>query len=340
MEKEKVKFCYLAEELKITEIEGIKVIDFYNDIDLMVSAQKKALKKISQFLDIEESGLLFCKGHVKGAEVMGCEISQPEDNEPFIRKGVINDISEVENYEVCPPDQNPIVLDLLKKAKQFYEITGIKDTIMYEGPFTIACFVRGQSNFMLDLIDNPDLCKELIRKINNSAIEWKKYHDDELGIENPEAIGLVDDSIVNVSPQIFNDMILPELIRWYDSFNFPKRHFHCCGNISNILESLSRLNIAQYDMFGEMIATSKMRNYFPGIFISKALDFRIIRDKPEETIKSYIDSECKEGCVHGNFGLCMEGIRGVSLERARIVRDCIADFNGGEVPSFEKIDGI
>ena len=33
-------------------------------------------------------------------------------------------------------------------------------------------------------------------------------------------------------------------------------------------------------------------------------------------------------------------IRAVPLEKARIVRDSIAKFNGGIIPAFKKIDGI
>ena len=70
-------------------------------------------------------------------------------------KAVINDISEVRDFKALPPEQNPIVLDMLEKSKQFYRLTGIKDTIMFEGPFTVSCFLRGQTQFMIDLMENP-----------------------------------------------------------------------------------------------------------------------------------------------------------------------------------------
>ena len=62
---ELVKFNYLAEELKITELANVKIKDFYNDIEIMISSQKKAISIISNALDIEPTGLLFCKGHIK-----------------------------------------------------------------------------------------------------------------------------------------------------------------------------------------------------------------------------------------------------------------------------------
>jgi uroporphyrinogen-III decarboxylase len=340
MPEEFVKFCYLAEELKITEIADVKVRDFYNDIELMVSAQKKAVKVISDYLEIEPAELLFCKGHVKASEVMGCEIFQPPDNEPFVRKGTINNISEVGDFKALPPEKNPVVLDMLEKSRQFYLLTGIKDTIMFEGPFTVSCFLRGQTQFMIDLMENPGLCEKLIIKVTDTVIEWKKFHDDRMGIADAETTGLVDDSIVNINPELFEKIVLPQLLRWYDAFPAPKRHFHCCGNITNFLKPLARLHLAQYDMFYEMIDAQEMKKYFPEAFVSKLVDFRIVRDLGPKTIREHILKECEAGAPGGNFGLCLEGIRGIPLEKVRVVRDAIAHFNGGEVPAFEKIDGI
>ncbi|MCL5072654.1 MAG: hypothetical protein M1308_17440 [Actinobacteria bacterium] len=335
-----IKFCYLAEELKITELTGIKVRDFYNDINLMVSAQHKAIKLISDFLEIKPAELLFCKGHVKASEVMGCEIFQPEDNEPFVKSGRIFNISQVKDFKIPPPEQNKVVLDLLSKAIKFYQLTGIKDTIMFEGPFTVSCFLRGQIQFMIDLIENPVLCEDLLIKVTDAAIEWKKFHDAELGIKNLKATGLVDDSITNINPVLFEKMILPQLLRWYKVFQAPERHFHCCGDTTNFLEILSRLNLTHYDMFGEMVDTGKIKKYFPGVFVSKLVDFRLVRDGSDKEISEYVLKECENGAHGDNFGLCLEGIRGVSLEKAKVVRDAIAEFNGGPVPAFEKIDGI
>jgi uroporphyrinogen-III decarboxylase len=337
---ELVKFNYLAEELKITELANVKIKDFYNDIELMISSQKKAISIISNALDIEPTGLLFCKGHVKASEVMGCEIFQPEDNEPFVRKPKLSSIKDVNGFIIPPPEENPVVLDLLNKAKKFYELTEIKDTIMFEGPFTVACFLSGQSQFMLDIADNPGLCEKLIAKVTDAAIEWKRFHDSQLGITEQQATCLVDDSIVNINPSLFAEIVLPHLIRWFETFPAPERHFHCCGNITNFLEHLSKLKLTHYDMFGEMIDTKEMKKYFKGAFISKLVDFRLVRDSNSDKIKKYVLKECELGADSGNFGLCLEGARGIPLEKARIVRDAIAEFNGGPVPSFEKIDGI
>ena len=146
-----VDFNYLAEEVKLCELTGVKVKDFYDDIDLMVNTQNEAVKIISDALEIPPPNFLFCYGHVKTAEVMGCTIFYPENDEPSVRKGIINDINKVKDFNVPYPEDNPVVKDLLTKAKRFYDLTGIKDTVTFEGPFTVAGFIRGQTNFLLDI---------------------------------------------------------------------------------------------------------------------------------------------------------------------------------------------
>ena len=60
---------------------------------------------------------------------MGCEIFQPEDNEPFVRKQKLSSIKDVNGFIIPPPEENPVLLYLLNKAKKFYELTEIKDKI-------------------------------------------------------------------------------------------------------------------------------------------------------------------------------------------------------------------
>ncbi len=335
-----VDFNYLAEEVKLCELAGVKVKDFYDDIGLMVDAQKKAVKIISDALEIPPPNFLFCCGHVKTAEVMGCSIFYPENDEPSVRKGTLNNINRMKDFKVPHPEDNPVIKDLLTKAKRFYELTGIKDTVTFEGPFTGAGFVRGQTDFFLDSKDNPRLCEELISRITGAAIEWKKYHDSELGITDNETIALIDDSITNIAPETFEKIVLPHLLQWYEAFPAPKRHFHCCGNIDNFLAPLKKLQLTTYDYMGEMVDLEKAKEAFKGAYISRLLDFRIIRDKNKDDITKYIIKELETGSKGNNFGVCLEAQRGVPLSKARTVRDIIFDWNGGKINTFDKSSGI
>ena len=337
MSNETVDFCYLAEEVKLCELAGVKVRDYYDDLDLMVETQNTSIKIISDCLEIPPQDYLLCYGHVKASEVMGCKVYYPENGEPSVSKGVLNSIDQVTSFDVPPPEDNPVVQRLLQKAARFFELTGIKDTVTFEGPFTTAGFLRGQTQFLLDTVDSPALCDELISRVTDAAIEWKEYHDSEMGISNPETIALIDDSIANVNPDTFDRIVVPHLVRWYETFPAPKRHFHCCGNIDNFLEAFRKLDLASYDFMGEMVDLARAKEVLEGTYISRLLDFRLVRDLSESGVTEYVTRELEIGSKGGNFGIVLEGQLGIPLSRARLVRDLIAEWNGGTVNTFDTL---
>ena len=52
MSNETVDFCYLAEEVKLCELAGVEVKEYYDDLDLMVETQNTSIKIISDSLEI------------------------------------------------------------------------------------------------------------------------------------------------------------------------------------------------------------------------------------------------------------------------------------------------
>ena len=190
---------------------------------------------------------------------MVCEVYYPEDDEPVVKNGILYNINQEKKFNTPFPEDNPVVKDLLSKAKSFFELTGIKNTITFKGPFTDSGFIRGQTDFLLDIVDNPVLCEELILKVTDAAIEWKKYYDSEIGIEDSDTIALIDDLIANIDPKIFEKIVLPHLLRWFEAFPAPERHFHCCGNINNFFEQLKKIKLSTYDFMGEMVDLEKAK---------------------------------------------------------------------------------
>lgn len=117
----------------------------------------------------------------------------------------------------------------------------------------------------------------------------------------------------------------------------PKRHFHCCGNIDNFLESFRKLELASYDFMGEMVDLERAKRVLEGTYISRLLDFRLVRDLAEDRLTEYLLSELETGSRGGNFGIVLEGQLGVPLSRARMVRDVIAKWNGGTIATFDTL---
>ncbi len=337
---ELVGFAYFAEEYKFTELTGVKMRDYYNDTSLMVATQRRANKIISEALDVPPQDVFYTRGHVKCPEYMGCEVFWPEDDEPFVRSPVLKEIGDVDSF-VCPdPSDNPVARDSLRRAREFYDLTGAKPSIgPFEGPFTTAAFMRGQTEFMTDWVDRPSLCEKLIGLVTDAVIAWKKWHDAEMGLAPQASTDLVDDSICLISPGDFEEMVLPHLVRWFEAFPAPEKHFHCCGDITAHMSALSKLRLTHYDGMGEMVDVPQAKQAFKGAYISRLFDFRILRDGSDDDILAYTMDTLERAHVGGDFGILVEGGRRASLGKARTVKDAVQEFNGGVLPPFNQRTG-
>ena len=334
-EVREVGFSYSAEEYKCTELAGVRMIDYYNDVKLMVDARQKAAALISEALDIPPPEPALDRGHVRCPEYMGCQMFYPDDDEPFVQAPVLASISDVKGLRLPDPPDHPIACKTLEKAREFFELTGTKSSIgIFEGPFTTAAFMRGQTAFMTDWTESPSLCEELMRITNDTIIAWKKWHDAEMGIGPEDATALVDDSITLISPGDFEKLVLPQLLRWFDAFPSGQRIFHCCGDITRHMPALAKMDLSQYALMGEMVDAMEAKKAFKNCYISQLYDFRVLRDCGEEDVLLYTNDLMERSYRGGNYGIVVEGIRGVPLAKARIVRDAVAEFNGGNLPGI------
>jgi hypothetical protein len=91
---------------------------------------------------------------------------------------------------------------------------------------------------------------------------------------------------------------------------------------------------------GEMVDLKKAKEAFKEVYISRLLNFRIIREAIENKIIQYVLTELEAESKDNNFGVCLEGQRVVPLSRARVVRNVIYKWNGGKITTFDKTSGI
>ncbi|HBM79841.1 MAG TPA: hypothetical protein DD426_03230, partial [Clostridiaceae bacterium] len=132
-----------------------------------------------------------------------------------------------------------------------------------DGIFTTACGIRGASNFIMDIIDDPDYAHELLDFITTAIIERMKKVRKYLGKEQKSMdFGYADDSIVLLSPSLFKEIVLPYIKRIYDEFSIKegKRSIHLCGDAQRFFPILEKeLNVKSFDT-GYPIAFDKLYN--------------------------------------------------------------------------------
>lgn len=79
-----------------------------------------------------------------------------------------------------------------------------------DGPFTIACNLRGATDFCLDIYEDPEYAAELLAFITEATITrqraWRAY----FGMPPVmEGAGFADDSIALISTDVYKDLVLP-----------------------------------------------------------------------------------------------------------------------------------
>jgi len=320
-------FAYSPEEYGLAELSGIKISELYSDVRLQVETSRRVNEIIAEALDMPLAPPALVVGHVKSAEYMGCKVFQPEDDEPFVKSPVLSDIGEVAAFQCLDPCDNPVARNYLQTCKEFYDLTGEKQSIQFIGPFTTAAFMRGQTDFLTDWVLSPELAQALMVLVTQAIADWKKYHDAEMGIDGEGAAELIDDSITLVSPSDFEQRVLPSLKHWFEMFPADERHFHCCGDISSHLQALSKLGMTHYMLMGEMIHADEAKTVLGDIEISQLLDFRILRDGKGDDIRRHIQDLLAHAPRDSNYCLAVEGARGLSLETVCLVKDIVMESN-------------
>ena len=168
------------------------------------------------------------------------------DTSPFPKGNPLPDIRKLEDYKIPDPDMLFNGMDeekaKIKKAKA--------EGKLIEGGLTYFIFERawavmGMENFLIALIEEPDLTRELLHKIAAFA---KRVFENmmELGAD---AVSFSEDlgtqRALMFSPKQFNDFFLPEYrFAFEDVIRAGKMiNFHSCGCVESIVENLADIKV-------------------------------------------------------------------------------------------------
>lgn len=120
-------------------------------------------------------------------------------------------------------------------------------------PFIICCYLRGEENFLMDLVSNKKLAEGIISEVSDFCIEFNKRELEGFG-SKAELYSMWDD-VANQNGLMFN----PELFRKYflpiyeGLIKNSKKYdliftWHCCGNVNDILPNMIEAGIDIFDV--------------------------------------------------------------------------------------------
>lgn len=177
------------------------------------------------FLDEEHKNILFCKGI-------------PDAFSGLMAKGR-------EYYEHFHSKAQKY---MFKGVQVKHIIPGFTYT---DGPFTVACNIRGATQFCLDLYDDAQYAHQLLDYITQATLyrlkEWRKYMGQP---EVQDSINFADDSILLLSEAMYKEFVLPYHKRIIEGLCHGEHSHsvHLCGDATRHFKTLvHELNVRSFD---------------------------------------------------------------------------------------------
>lgn len=119
-----------------------------------------------------------------------------------------------------------------------------------DGPLTVACNVRGATEFLGDLLADPPFADALLDLITDAAIARIRAIRDRIGAPARSAgVGFADDSCQLISTEMYVERILPRHKRLVDALGDGSPNgIHMCGDSTRHFPTIAReLNVGSFD---------------------------------------------------------------------------------------------
>lgn len=170
------------------------------------------------------------------AEALGCEVFMGNDNIPV----VVSHPYHLGEKPLFPDDflekgRIPVLLEAISIIKR--EAKGIPLIVGVVGPFTIAGYLLGMTNLLMQMAISPEEISPYM-EIALRAGETLARAIEERGAD----IICVEDMTAStdmISPDMYKDFVLPYHQRLFASISLPSI-LHICGNVTPIIEYMAR----------------------------------------------------------------------------------------------------
>ena len=229
--------------------------DFYRDGEAMAEGQVKAWKRFGHDVLLVENGTAAL------AEACGVKVIYQEDSAPVASQPAISNLDEVDNLRVPDPYKDPLLSELLKSTRIVVDKIGDQAFVIGrgdQGPFSLACEIRGLSEFLLDLALGEELdkvhqllefCLDVSERYCLAQIE-QGAHATSIG-DSPSGPDLI-------SPEYYREFAYPYVEKLAQRLK--KRDiilaYHICGNATPIISDMVRsgADIIEIDQKSDQVA--------------------------------------------------------------------------------------
>jgi uroporphyrinogen-III decarboxylase len=252
----------------------------------------------------------------------GCPLHYPAGDMPFIDPILKDDKRRL--YDLAPPD--PLSGGVMAMAMEHYQhLEAKRKTTDFEGipvgpsgifgagtdgPFTVACNLRGASEVASDLYEDPQYVHDLLGFITDAVIARMRAVKDFLGQEYPTpGWFFADDSIELISTAMYREFVLPYHKKLLDVFSQGGPNgIHLCGRVQRHLPFLKEaLNIQTFDLGYPTDLGRARRELGEEATLIGNIAPHLLALGPEEAIRNQVKKVCESGVLRGGRFILHEG---------------------------------
>lgn len=277
----------IAHRLLVPQV-GVRFRDYYADPETMLRTQILAQKWLYEHIRTDAHSIT---GAWTGAWTdfqntfeagsLGCEITFPDDDIPWVGPGWVNtddDLHRLETMDFVHSGINQKQIDYRRAMMAvadkypvrfqggpiFYPGANPALTHTSDGPFGVAGDIMGQTELFTAVYERPDFVRELLRIVTDKLIDWLDFCWEEEGLSTPKDFAWTDDLAVSLSARSYRELVLPDEKRL--RFHFDGwLSLHMCGKTDHLLEIfVDDLKINEFQGYGYQVNLDRVAEVMGG----------------------------------------------------------------------------
>jgi len=243
---DKVPMALIVDSPWIPGYLGLNHLDFYLDPEVWFQSHLKIHREFPDIIFVPSWWMEY--GMAAEPSALGAKIKFWPDHTPGESHTLfhIEDLELLPHYEVEHDAFMAMTLHRIRMHRQRILDTGeILPMVTARGPMCTAAFVRGTTDFMLDLVEKPEWAHKLLDLCANLIIDWLKAQHKAMG-GTVEGIFILDDIVGFVNEEHYLEFAHPRLKKICDAF--PRDWVKLYHNDAKIEACLDHLPDAGFNM--------------------------------------------------------------------------------------------
>ena len=318
---------------------GVAGEDYFNDADTALRTELKTLSwRLREFPEEDVSDVSIGI-HRESNSVVASAFSDVRLRSDVVGGYMIvpllESISDVRKLKVPRPEDIPAVNRVVEFGDHFlshldgHVAIRVPVPIM---PYSDAAMIRGDTQFVYDIIDHPHEAKALLEIATETQIRVLKYLRQRLGLSEPDATGIADDATSYLSPGLFEEFAVPYEQMAAEALSKTGRieNIHICGPSMHLLEVIKR----------ELNPQSMLISYFGSIAQASPIMGRtalrgsvnpsVVKEGTRQEIREHILESLAQGSQHEPYYFASGTecwLLGTPVENVRYVYSVVKEYD-------------